>query len=385
MGLSDRFWYRTSSRLFPLDPSGLAPAEGPDRWAPLYGLVTLPLLFATFFGVSPFNTVAAGTTLPYFLCFLALAAHLAAVWFLFNRRAVSFSRLAQAAFFTGIVGIAFLFFLQYMAGRAEASNDFGFFAVIFRFIAFVYDKSENPFGSSPMMTLLGFTLGVGLCEEFVKILPVLYVREKHYYGTQEADWRTLCVVGMASGVGFGIAEAVWYHEQVYNSVFAAAGQTPLNTYFLRLVEVVGGHAILSGAAGVGIARRSSREDGGFYLFRVLWACMPVIVLHGLYDTLLHMDHEKLAAIVEVLAFGWLLLQMERARRQTTDASRPLAPPQASRGIRTLWPAEAAAKRAERVDAILAKVSDGGLDSLTEEELGILREQSRKKKRASKKA
>ena len=56
-----------------------------------------------------------------------------------------------------------------------------------------------PFGAS----LLGHFLGVGLCEEMIKSLPVMW----RIYRPDHCGWREACLWGMASGAGFGVSES----------------------------------------------------------------------------------------------------------------------------------------------------------------------------------
>ena len=54
------------------------------------------------------------------------------------------------------------------------------------------------------MSFLGFTAGVGFCEEVCKAIPLLvYYREPN-----KQTWRGAFLWGLASGVGFGVAEGI---------------------------------------------------------------------------------------------------------------------------------------------------------------------------------
>ena len=68
---------------------------------------------------------------------------------------------------------------------------------------------DAPFGPS----LLGFVLGVGVAEEITKCIPVLWRIHR-----QDIDWRGACLLGMASGAGFGISEGVHYCSNFYNGI-----------------------------------------------------------------------------------------------------------------------------------------------------------------------
>jgi hypothetical protein len=118
-------------------------------------------------------------------------------------------QLAAVALVTATVGILFLVIVQWIAsftdGRFLVSRN-PIILVIFyvaKFIGFSYSAALNPeYGF--WLSFLGFTFGVGLCEELTKALPILFVAR----GSAELDWRAAAVWGLASGVGFGVAEGI---------------------------------------------------------------------------------------------------------------------------------------------------------------------------------
>ena len=59
-------------------------------------------------------------------------------------------------------------------------------------------------------------------------------------------WRTACLCGFASGVGFGVAESVYYAERAFNGL--AAG----DTYLVRFTSCVALHAVWSATVGLGV-------------------------------------------------------------------------------------------------------------------------------------
>lgn len=60
---------------------------------------------------------------------------------------------------------------------------------------------------SSLMRILGFILGVGFTEEFIKMFPLAYLAIKI---PKFEEKRLLIFLGMCSGLGFGITEAVYY-------------------------------------------------------------------------------------------------------------------------------------------------------------------------------
>lgn len=204
--------------------------------------------------------------------------------------------LVLVAAFTASFGIAFLFILQ-------------------DFIGLGMMLTLQP-GSTFFSNLLGFVFFVGLGEELCKALPVIfYVRT-----FKQATWRGACLWGMASGVGFGVAEGVHYSMQQYHGVATA------DIYLVRFTACVTLHAVWS--ASVGITLFFSRQAVGKVivamtyggdlswgdllppLLRVLGVAMA---LHGFYDTLLTQDVILPALVVALLSFAWLGWQIEESR------------------------------------------------------------------------
>ena len=175
--------------------------------------------------------------------------------------------------------------------------------------------------------LLGYVFAGGLGEELCKALPVLfYVR----WG-RSPTWRGAFLWGLASGVGFGVAEAVLYATKMYHGV------APADFYLVRFASCVALHAVWSASVGITIFQSRaivSRvvgavvfggnfrwEEIAYPLLRVLGVAMA---LHGLYDALLTEQMIVPALLVALVSFGWLGWQVESAREQ--DARQAPAPP-----------------------------------------------------------
>src|SRR5207248_2459282 len=87
---------------------------------------------------------------------------------------------------------------------------------------------------------IGFTCGVGLCEELCKAAPLLL----HYHNKAEYTWRTAMLIGLASGIGFGVSEGITYSSDFYNGIDTGG------IYLVRFISCVALHAVWSGAAGI---------------------------------------------------------------------------------------------------------------------------------------
>ncbi len=212
--------------------------------------------------------------------------------------------LLLAGLFTATIGIALLLTFQY-------------FSICFCLIGIWYVAAESPtapFGPS----LLGFVLGVGVCEEITKCIPVLW--RIHRY---EVSWRACCLIGMASGVGFGIAEGIDYCANHYNGI------APFSIYLVRFLSNVSHHAMLSGACGILIFRH--RKHLGEWIHPYDWiltmtAIMLVpILLHGLFDAAFSSAYAALALLTWLATFAWLSYLITSSRnREVEDARKSIA-------------------------------------------------------------
>ena len=218
--------------------------------------------------------------------------------------------------FTGTAGIIFLFAVQFCSQidirSIRARGWFGLILLILALIGLSYHSALDP-DSNLMLSAIGFTFGVGLCEELTKAIPLLF----YYKRFATMGWRGACLWGLASGIGFGVSEGIMYSADSYNGISGAG------IYVVRFISCVALHAMWAGSVGITIARTvdayESVQDGlgfGLYALRVLAVPMA---LHGLYDTLLKKDMNLWALLVALASFGWLALQIESARGAMPEA------------------------------------------------------------------
>ena len=213
--------------------------------------------------------------------------------------------------FTGTAGVLLLLGVQLIAemmrGRIIIPRSIaGIIFLILKGIQLSYDAANDP-DSNFFLSALGFTFGVGLCEELCKALPLLW----HYRRKATLDWRGACLWGFLSGVGFGISEAIMYAGR-YNGIEGA------EIYLVRFVSCVGLHGIWAAAAGIFIYKHQNLiqdAESWYHIFfnAVVLVCVPM-VLHGFYDTMLKKEMNASALVVALLSFGWLIYQVESARR-----------------------------------------------------------------------
>ncbi len=184
--------------------------------------------------------------------------------------------------FTATVGLLFLFIVQALAEWSQAvivlpTSIVGIVFYIFWMIGFSYRAANDP-SSNFLLSLFGFTLGVGLCEEICKALPLIFT----YRRPNEQTWRRAYLWGLASGAGFGLAEAVLYAGGFYNGISGAG------IYFVRNISCVALHALWTGSAAITIHRRQHlfQQEMRWYdwIVRSIAVVAVPMVLHGLYDT-----------------------------------------------------------------------------------------------------
>jgi len=243
----------------------------------------------------------------------ALAA--AAFWMLtllmFPRERRTPHHLLMVGLFTGTVGIVLLLGFQFAASAAQGVWLRGRSVIlilfyIVKFIGWSYASANNP-DSNLLLSFLGFTCGVGLCEELCKALPLL----GYYRRDATMGWRGAALWGLASGAGFGVAEGIMYSSRYYNGI------SPLDMYIVRFVSCVALHAIWTASVGITLWRRQDTVQGDLdwstYSLAILQILAIPMILHGLYDTLLKSDLDLWALAVGAASFAWFAYQVEMAR------------------------------------------------------------------------
>lgn len=239
---------------------------------------------------------------------IATAVFFGVIWLIFIPGDATPKQILTVGLATATFGIIFLLGVQWIAAATggwymTGASIITLLFYIIKFIGFSYSAAMDP-DTGFLLSFLGFTFGVGLCEELTKALPVIfYIR-----GGSKLDWRGACLWGLASGVGFGIAEGIMYSSEHYNGI-AASG-----TYLVRFVSCVGLHAIWGASVGIMVWRRrdwlQSDCEWGELWASLLYVLAVPMVLHGLYDTMLKKDMQGAALLVAVASFAWLITLTE---------------------------------------------------------------------------
>lgn len=227
-------------------------------------------------------------------------------------------QLWKVGVFIGTAGIFLLLAFQWIAMWTQNFNIMGrsILVVIFyiaKFVGYSYRAALDP-ENSFVLSMMGFTLGVGLCEEVCKALPLLL----HFKGKATLDVRGAVVWGLAAGIGFGVSEGITYSSDYYNGISTAG------IYVVRFISCVALHAVWSATAGLFLWRYQEQLQGmdeWYDVFKpVFWSLGTSMVLHGFYDTFLKKEMEVAALLTALASFALFFLLYDRYRAQ--EASLP---------------------------------------------------------------
>jgi RsiW-degrading membrane proteinase PrsW (M82 family) len=227
--------------------------------------------------------------------------------------------LLAVGLFTATAGILFLLLVQALAQWSQGVWLRGgsvlvliFYAI--KLIGFSYQAALDP-QNGFLLSFLGFTLGVGFCEEVCKALPLLW----HYRQPSGQRWRGALLLGLASGAAFGIAEGIMYSRSYYNGIRGP------DAYLVRFLSCVALHVVWTGAVAITLHRNQEmiQKEMPWYEFvpPLFYIVGVPMVLHGLYDTLLKKDMNAAALVVAVLSFLYLAFQISRLGGEDDAAAR----------------------------------------------------------------
>lgn len=226
------------------------------------------------------------------------------------------------ALFTAIVGVYFLMFFQYciasrklMSGfsglRPRGSSVFTIKYVII-FIGWCYGQVTNP-NASILAQFAGYIGGVGFCEEAVKLFPVCYIVFYEDFGIK-LSFRSVLMIGLFSGLGFGIAEAL---SEAY-----ALGDLShpdwemrqnLGVQIIRWFSCVPSHAIYSMIDTAFLwmfYERIQSAPNAITKFGWFSICVAAVaVLHGAYDVLCKTPFLGMLLDAASLLLLWVVVQI----------------------------------------------------------------------------
>jgi RsiW-degrading membrane proteinase PrsW (M82 family) len=241
------------------------------------------------------------------------AGFLIALLLLFPAGYAKIPHLVGVALFTGSLGIFLLLGFQWLAFHMPLFHGQGYITILLDFVWLIGQSYRMALGDHGLLvSFLGFTAGVGYCEEVCKALP-LVLRAR---ATGFSSWRSAMLWGMISGVGFGVSEGITYSSEQYNGIYGA------DMYWVRFVSCVGLHAIWAAASGINVYRKQDIFRHRLHPVEWIWRLAQIVIvpmiLHGAYDTLLKKEFNMYALLVAVASFGWLAFQIERTAREYGD-------------------------------------------------------------------
>jgi RsiW-degrading membrane proteinase PrsW (M82 family) len=277
---------------------------------------------ADFYALLPDGRIE-GAHLSYFTrvhwAYAAIAAvgFFVACWLLFDPGKATISQWLIVLAVTATVGIISLLAFQWIAAVTQGvwltgGSVLVILFYIVKFIGFSYSAAADP-STNFWLSFLGFTFGVGLCEEITKALPVIVWLGED----KKLDWRAACILGLASGVGFGVVEGIMYSGEHYNGIMSA------DIYLTRFISCVALHATWTAAVCLMAVRNltgfNTSEATDWTLHLLMIISVPAI-MHGLYDTLLKKGFDGYALAVALASFAWLAFMLERARSSDEEYS-----------------------------------------------------------------
>lgn len=188
----------------------------------------------------------------------------------------------MALYFSCIWGL--FFYYLFKTPQVTLKTTISVFFLTQLFVFFVWDVFGlvrfNPFYSltqAPFpIDMLGFVFGVGLSEEFGKMVPLLIINRK---SKEPLYPRTLVFYGLMSGIAFGVFEGVQY-QVTFNTQLDYTSAFYSN--IARLTSLPFLHAIWCAIAGyfVAFANLYPRYRKSLYFLAL---AIPAL-FHGLYDT-----------------------------------------------------------------------------------------------------
>lgn len=179
---------------------------------------------------------------------------------------------------------------------------------------------------SVLYHLFAMFISVALCEEALKLVPVLFISKNFTCSSKQ-----LVFAGACSGLGFGAIEAIFYHNAVYTPETSS-----MTLYLLRFISLPIFHACWTTiAAAMYVQTRVTLKAQGQGPFVIFTASLPVLgaivasmVLHTIYNVMsIHFPIASVLAIVLTIVVTYWIFQFDgdidrlwRSFREHFDAS-----------------------------------------------------------------
>ncbi|MFI5315329.1 MAG: PrsW family glutamic-type intramembrane protease [Myxococcota bacterium] len=219
------------------------------------------------------------------------------IWLFVRPERIGVLDIARVSLFTSITGVFLVGLLNTLPGLRQlvgAAQDAGF-----------------------LRRLVGTVLGVGVSEELVKAIPLLwmFVRSR-----EPGTVREITYLGCVSGFAFGVSEAVAY--SIFYAQNVVRGDMPLGVYMVvqltRLITLPLLHAVFSGIAGLFIAL--GVETPRLRRALIFAGIAIAALLHGLYDVFANTVLGFVLAVSAVLLFIAYVRSIDAMRSAVRSAS-----------------------------------------------------------------
>ena len=219
------------------------------------------------------------------------------IWLFVRPERIGLLDIVRVSLFTSVAGVFLVGILSRVPGVAQligASRDAGV-----------------------VQRVAGFIFGVGITEELVKALPILWIFLRN---REPGTLREITYLGCVSGFALGVAEAVAY--SVFYAQNVLRGDIPLGVYVVvqltRLITLPLLHAVWSGIAAqfIALGVETPRLRRGLILAGIAIAAL----LHGLYDLFATTILGFAVAVLTVLIFIAYVRSVEAMRTAVRIAS-----------------------------------------------------------------
>jgi RsiW-degrading membrane proteinase PrsW (M82 family) len=170
---------------------------------------------------------------------------------------------------------------------------------------------------NPLLRLASFLIGVGLTEEVVKAIPVLWIFVRN---REPGTVREITYLGCVSGFAFGVSESIFYSN--FYAVSMLRGKLPLGVFVVaqlsRLISLPLLHAVFAGIAAHLIAL--GVETPKLRRALILAGISLAALLHGLYDFFSSSSLRLVFAVASVMIFIAYVRSVEPMRRAVRAAA-----------------------------------------------------------------
>ncbi len=229
--------------------------------------------------------------------------------------------LAGALLFTAFIGLVLLLKFQDLAAWAvgrdidpRTGGRPGFLLImVVKWIGNAYASVGQP--DSLIAYWLGMIFGVGLCEEFTKLLPLFAVVAWEMKTRKSLSFRSFLLIGFFSGLGFGIGEA-------FAQYVPWKGDMLTDSNIIRWYACVPSHAIYTviDAAILWYLKPEivKAKGWGMRLTICAMATLVVAVVHGTYNTL-HILHPLAGPVMDALSIVLLVVVVRVVRRKSVPS------------------------------------------------------------------